>query len=63
MGLVHYNHTAYSSIHEAWPIAHGYWLNHLGHCRKALGWCVTMNQRVAWSNEAGGGAENRKKDS
>ena len=53
MGHNYYNCTAYSSVHETWPIAHGSWLNHLGHCRKALGWWVTMNQRV--NNESAGG--------
>lgn len=44
MGPVHYNYTAYRSIHEARCIAHGSWLNHPGHCRKALDWLVIIKE-------------------
>lgn len=45
MGPVHYNYTTHRSIHEAWHIAHSSWLNHPGHCRKALGGLVMRDGR------------------
>lgn len=60
MGPVHCNHTAHRSVHASGPIKDGSWLNHLGHCRKALGWLLTM--KSSWFNEAGGGAENTTDD-